>query len=207
MKTEDLQKQGLTKEQIDFVMAENGKDITDLQAKLGAAETNAEDLRKENEGLEKQMEAVQATLDSFKDVDISELQREVETMKINLQTAQNDLKIEKERYELEKNVRDFLADKQFVNDFTKNSIVTTLMSELSKDSAKGKSIHDLFAAIVNGEDGKIKPNILVDIQAQNNAAQFTQPPIGLPPAGAKLSTSDLMRLKNQYPDLDITNYI
>lgn len=34
MKTEELKAQGLTQEQINFVMAENGKDIDKIQKKL-----------------------------------------------------------------------------------------------------------------------------------------------------------------------------
>ena len=82
------------------------------------------------------------------------------------------------------------------------------MDELDKDTAKGKSIADIFNSLVNGEDGKPMPNILVDQQAQNNAAAFAVPPVGaVPPAGTKLSASDLMKLKNVHPDLDVTKYM
>ena len=44
MKTEDLKEKGLTQEQIDFVMAENGKDIKAEQDKITAKQSEVDKL-------------------------------------------------------------------------------------------------------------------------------------------------------------------
>lgn len=63
MKTEDLQTLGLTKEQIDQVMAENGKDLNAVKA--------------ERDNYKTQLDAAQTTLKSFDGVDVSELKGKV----------------------------------------------------------------------------------------------------------------------------------
>lgn len=210
MKTEDLKAKGLTQEQIDFVMAENGKDITGLktaQSELETAKTTISTLETEKATLQTTLQNTQAKLDGFKDVNVDDLKGQIATLTTDLQTERDNAKKAESKHALEKNVSDFLQDKQFVNEFTKKSIVNSLMDELDKDSAKGKSISDIFNSIVNGEDGKPLPNILVDTNSQNNAAKFTNPQLGIPAAGTKLSGAELMKLKNQYPDLDITQFI
>ena len=56
MKTEDLQAKGLTQEQIDYVMAEYGKDINGI--------------KQERDTYKTQLSTAQATLKSFEGVNI-----------------------------------------------------------------------------------------------------------------------------------------
>ena len=80
---------------------------------------------------------------------------------------------------------------------------------LNSDEARGKSISDLFDSIVKDADGKYKPDILIDdktFKAQQNRSQIVGNNINQPD-GAKLSMAELMKLKNQNPDMDITPYL
>lgn len=70
MKTEDLKAQGLTDEQIKFIMAENGKDIEAEKAKI-TAET--EKLTKANETIK----ALQETVKKFDGVDVEKLKQDL----------------------------------------------------------------------------------------------------------------------------------
>lgn len=70
MKTEDLKAQGLTAEQIAFVMAENGKDIKREQDKA--------------EGYKSQLDTAKQTLKTFEGVDVNELKSKVATLTADL---------------------------------------------------------------------------------------------------------------------------
>lgn len=72
MKTEDLQAQGLTKEQIDYVFAEHGKELNPI--------------KQERDSYKTQYEQAKTTLDGFKDVDVSELQARVTQLTNDLAT-------------------------------------------------------------------------------------------------------------------------
>lgn len=69
MKTEDLQKQGLTQEQINFVMAENGKGLKALQTENAA-------LVAERDTWKDRAETAEKTLKGFEGKDFDEITRE-----------------------------------------------------------------------------------------------------------------------------------
>lgn len=104
-------------------------------------------------------------------------------------------------------VVDFFKDKHFVNEITANAIKEQLVSKLNSDEARGKSISDLFDGLVKGEDGKYKPDILIDdkdYEAQQRKRAALRGANIDQPGGTKLSMAELMKLKNQNPDMDIT---
>lgn len=72
MKTEDLQAQGLTEEQIKFVMAENGKDINREKQKA--------------EGYKTQLDTAKETLKGFEGVNVADLQGKVAQLTADLAT-------------------------------------------------------------------------------------------------------------------------
>ncbi len=85
-----------------------------------------------------------------------------------------------------------------------------LLEELSKDSAKGKSISDIFTGLMTGEDGKPKADIFVNREQESleqNRARFTQPLNGGKPSGIKVTPTELMKMKNENPNLDISQYM
>lgn len=63
LKTETLKEKGMTQEQIDFVMAEVGKEINSLAA--------------ERDGYKNQLDAAQTALESMKGVDVNGLQGQI----------------------------------------------------------------------------------------------------------------------------------
>lgn len=165
------------------------------------------------------LEDVQGKLDEFKDVDVADLKGQIAT----LTTQLNDEKIARaqdaQKVEREKTVSEFLATLdengnkkyEFLNDITEGFYRDKLIEELSKDSAKGKSIDDIFTDLITGEDGKQKADIFVDRkQAQLEAGRakpFTGPLNGGNPTGKKVSPSELMKMKNENPNLDIRQYM
>lgn len=94
LKTEDLQAQGLTQEQINFVMSEYGKEINPLKS--------------DRDNLRSQLQTAQATLKSFEGVNVNDLQNKIITLT-------NDLATKETEYQQK------LADRDF-NDALKEAI-------------------------------------------------------------------------------------
>lgn len=157
------------------------------------------------------LEDVQGKLNEFKDVDVEDLKEQISTLTTQLQEEKDARAADARKVELEKNVSDFLGSKKFVNALTEKSIRQSLMDELDKDTAKGRSIEDIFTALITDDEGKQMENILVDEQkqqAQQKAARFTTAGTGKKTdPGEHISMSELMKMKNENPGLDISQYI
>lgn len=180
MKTEDLKEWGLTEEQSAKVMEQFGKDITKLQKEN-------EKLTADRDSLKASLEDVQGKLDGFKDVDVADLKGQIATLTKDLADEKAARAQDAQRVETEKNVNAFLSavgedgnkKYEFINGITEDFFRGKLLEELSKDSAKGKSIGDIFTALITGEDGKQKTDIFVDRKQEQlesgRAKPFTGP--------------------------------
>lgn len=157
------------------------------------------------------LDDVQGKLDAFKNIDVDDLQGQIATLTKELQEEKDARAADARKVELEKSVSEFLGEKKFVNSLTEKSIRRSLMEELDKDTARGKSIEDIFKGLITDADGNEIANILVDEkqqQAQQRAARFTTPGTGKKTEpGTKISMSELMQMKNENPGLDISQYM
>ena len=141
--------------------------------------------------------------------DVKEWQDKVDELNRTLEKERSERAAKEEADRLNGLVTDFFQDKHFVNDITGNAIKAQLVEKLSSDEARGKSISDLFDAIVKDEKGEYKPNILIDektIEAQKRRSNIVGRTIGSQ-GGEKMSIAELMKLKNQNPDIDINQYL
>lgn len=77
MKTEDLQAKGLTQEQIDYVMAEYGKELNGI--------------KQDRDNYKTQLAAAQTTLKSFEGVNVQELQGKVTQLTADLANKEMEL--------------------------------------------------------------------------------------------------------------------
>ena len=129
MKTEDLREQGLTQEQINFVMAENGKDLKSandekdsLQKKLETAETKIGTL-------EGQLEDAQKTIKGFDGVDVEKLNKDIADWKERAEKAERDA----EAKILQRDQRDYLNaefDKLGISsERTRKSLMADIMGD------------------------------------------------------------------------------
>lgn len=85
MKTEELKAQGLTQEQINFVMAENGKDIDKIQKKL-------DDMTVERDKEKVRADTAEETLKGFDGVDVEKLNKSIADWKKKAEDAEKDYK-------------------------------------------------------------------------------------------------------------------
>lgn len=162
------------------------------------------------------LDDVQTQLEEFKDVD--DLKTQISTLTTQLANEKKAHDDDTRKAALEKTVDEFFAtvDEKgekvydFLNDITANHYREELSKALDSDSAKGKSIVDIFKGMITDADGKQKAGIFVDKQqaaAQQNAAKFTKPAQQSGASGQKYTMSQLMKMKNENSDLDISQYM
>ena len=166
------------------------------------------------------LDDVQTKLDGFKDVDVNDLKTQIATLTTQLNDEKTARAADARKVELEKTVNEFFAstdDKgeklyEFLNDITENHYREELTKALDSDSAKGKSIADIFKGMIVDKDGKTKAGIFVDkqqTQAQQNAARFTTSIQKGSGTGGTLTKEDFrkmnlderLKLKQSDPDL------
>lgn len=178
MKRAELKEKGLTDEQIEFVMSQNGLDVENAKKPFQDYEKIKEELSKANETLEK-----------VKDYD--NVKADVEKYKAEAQKLSDDYSKKLATMEREGKVKEYTGSKKFVNDFTRDSINSALMAELEKEESKGKSLDDLFKALTKDktnvllEEGKPTPPKVpsMDPAPKNDIAEKNQvrAVMGLPP--------------------------
>ena len=199
MKTEELKAQGLTEEQISFVMAENGKDLKKLQKEN-------DNLSADRDTWKEKAEAAEATLKGFEGVDLETMQREISDWK-------------QKATEAEKKAQEQLYARDF-SDALKTEFEGI---KFSSEAAKRAIMAEVKAAGLKLKDGKIlglndllsqmkekDASAFIDDaqqQAQQNMARFTAPIKGT--TGGALTKSDFkgmsldakIELKQKNPEL------
>lgn len=166
------------------------------------------------------LDDVQAKLDGFKDVDVDDLKGQIATLTTQLNDEKTARAADARKVELEKTVNEFLTstdDKgvklyEFLNDITESHYREELTKALDSDSAKGRSIADIFKGMITDKDGNTKTGIFVDkqqTQAQQNAARFTTSVQNGSGIGGTITKEDFkkmsldarIKLKQSDPDL------
>ena len=99
---------------------------------------------------------------------------------------------------------------EFLNDITADYYRAELTKALDADSAKGKSISDIFTEMITDKDGKQKAGIFADAgtkKAKSNAAKFTQPTTGgnggdiTKETFRKMNLDERLKLREEDPEL------
>lgn len=149
MKTEELKAQGLTEEQISFVMAENGKDLKKLQKEN-------DNLSADRDTWKEKAEVAETTLKGFEGVDLETMQRELSEWKQKATEAEK--KAQEQLYE-----RDFSDALKAALDDVK----------FSSEAAKKSVMADIKEAGLKLKDGKILGlNDLIEQMKQSDASAF-----------------------------------
>ena len=187
----------------------SGEWVSDLEIKkktekITELESKNKELVSKQENLEKDLQTLK---DSTPDADA--MNQKIADLTATLEKDRNERKQKDEDTRLAGLVTDFFQDKHFVNEITAEAIKAQLVTKLNSDEARGKSISDLFDAIVKDDKGNYKPDIVIDDKtwkAQQNRSHILGNNIGQPD-GATLSMAEIMKLKNEHPDMDITPYL
>lgn len=136
MKTEELKSKGLSQEQIDFVMAENGKDLKALQEENKTLTSDRDSWQKKAQtaesnlgAIKEQLKDAQETIKGFDGVDVEKLNKDISEWKERAQKAEKDAADQI----LKRDQRDYLKgefDKLGISsDRTRKSLMADIMGE------------------------------------------------------------------------------
>lgn len=141
----------LDKELIDMIMAEHGKYLTGLKEQVDEYKKEVDDYKTKINDLSKKASNNEATAK-----ELDELKKQVADRAIN------------------DKILEAIGDKKFVNDYTKNAIISEIKKSLDDDNNKGKSINDLLESATEGKEGifaEDKPgNKATGVQGNNNSS-------------------------------------
>ena len=190
MKTEDLKEQGLTDEQIQYVMKEYGKDVKKLQK-------DNETLTADRDNWKSKAETAEETLKGFDGIDPEQIQKDLKEW-------------QKKAEDAEKDYKEKLYERDFADALGKEFESIKFSSEAAKkqimNDVKAVGLNDLIAQMKESD-----ASAFVDENADKakaGAARFTTPKTGAGAgAGGHVSMTELMRMKNENPNLDISSYI
>lgn len=146
MKTDELKAQGLTDEQIAFVMAENGKDISKVQKRADdmAAELDREKTRANN---------AEETLKGFDGVDVKALNASIESWKKKAEDAEKDYNQKIADRDFEDSLKEAIAK---ANGLNPKAIRALLDVDALKGSHNQKDdIANAIKTLTEAEDSKM----------------------------------------------------
>lgn len=167
---EKLEKLGIelndeAKEQLsgDFVSAE---EVNRKNGKIDKLNAELEKARQDAEALTTRVNELAGTAKTNED-----LQKEIAKLNADLENEKSARAKREEEIRVKGVVSDFLSKKKFVNDITKDAFASKLEVELGLDTAKGKSLEEIFTGLITDENGKVKAGYLVDDKADENRAK------------------------------------
>lgn len=177
---------------------QNYKTISEFDKKIGKLET-------ERDNLKEQLESANATLKEFDGVD-------AEGMKTKIAEYEQKIAEQKKEYEQELYNRDFadalgaaMEQYSFSSEYAKKSVIAEI-KEAGLKLVDGKIIglNDMIETI-KAKDA----SAFVDEEQQNlesHKATFTKP-LNSRKDGKKMTMTELMKMKTENPDMDISQYL
>jgi len=201
MKTEELKAQGLTEEQISFVMAENGKDLKKLQ-------NENDNLTADRDTWKEKAEAAETTLKGFEGVDLETMQKELADWKQKATEAEKNAQAQLYERDFNDALKAELENVKFSSEAAKRAIMAEIKeSGLKLKDGKILGLNDLISQMKEKD-----ASAFVDEEqqkAQQNAARFTQPFNRSGQSGGGITKADFkamslderMKLKQDHPDL------
>lgn len=195
MKTEDLQAQGLNEEQIKYVFAENGKDIA-------AEKKRADTAEKDRDSWKNRAETAENTLKGFEGKDFDAIQKDRDEWKQKAEKAEADYKQQIYERDFSDALSTAMESYKFSSDYAKTAVMAEIKSAgLKLLDGKIIGLNDMI------ENIKAKDASAFVTESLEEKAEFTTPPGQKPKEGTKYTPEQLMKMKNQNPGLDISQYI
>ena len=195
MKTEELQAQGLNEDQIKYVFAENGKDIA-------AEKKRADTAEKDRDSWKNRAETAENTLKGFEGKDFDAIQKDRDEWKQKAETAEADYKQQIYDRDFSDALSTAMESYKFSSDYAKTAVMAEIKSAgLKLLDGKIIGLNDMIESI------KAKDASAFVTESQEEKAKFTTPPGQKPKEGTKYTPEQLMKMKNENPGLDISQYI
>lgn len=200
MKTEELKAQGLTEEQISFVMAENGKDLKKLQKEN-------DNLSADRDTWKEKAEAAEATLKGFEGVDLETMQKELSDWKQKATEAEKNAQAQLYERDFADALKTEFEGIKFSSEAAKRAIMAEVKeADLKLKDGKILGLNDLLSQMKEKDASAFVDD--AQQQAQKNMARFTAPAGKSGRAGTLtkadwkgMSLDDRIALKNSNPEL------
>lgn len=190
MKTEDLKAQGLTEEQISYVMAENGKDIKKLQ-------TQVERLTEEKAAETKRANEAETTLKGFEGIDPAKVQDEIASWKRKAEDAERDYQAKLDERDLNDKIKEAMEGIKFSSEAARRDVMRRIKEGgVSLKNGNLIGLNDVLG-IIQKED----PSAFVDDsedKAKRTMARFTAPikSHGGDGGGKKMTKDEIFAIKD-----------
>ena len=200
MKTEELKAQGLTEEQISFVMAENGKDLKKLQKEN-------DNLTSERDTWKEKAEAAETTLKGFEGVDLETMQKELSDWKQKATEAEKNAQAQLYERDFADALKTEFEGIKFSSEAAKRAIMAEVKeADLKLKDGKILGLNDLLSQMKEKDASAFVDD--AQQQAQKNMARFTAPAGKSGRAGTLtkadwkgMSLDERIALKNSNPEL------
>ena len=200
MKTDELKAWGLTDEQSEKVMAQYGKDVSKLQKEN---EKLTADRDKEKE----RADTAEETLKKFDGVDLAGMKAEVDNWKAKAENAEKDYAEQIAKRDFEDALKEEIGGYKFTSEAAKKAIMAEIREAgLKVKDGKILGLSDLLAQMKEKDASAFVDEKQEELEA-GRAKPFTGPLNGGNPTGKKVSPSELMKMKNENPNLDIRQYM
>ena len=122
MKREFLEGLGIEKENIDKIMAENGKDIEGIRSNLSTKEQELADAKK-------LLEDANNKIEGFKDLDVDAIKKEAQEYKEAFEKAEREGKEKLEALQYETELEKYMNSHAFASERIKNSIYNDMKNK------------------------------------------------------------------------------
>ncbi|MEG2295888.1 MAG: phage scaffolding protein [Oscillospiraceae bacterium] len=149
MTKEFLSSLGIEKDAMGKIIWQHSVSLEKEKEKHGTLEANIESANQT-------IKTYETKLKAFEGVDVSDLKNQIQTLQNDIKTKEESVKKEQEDAKLTATILESLKGKEFVNDFTKNSIISNVKEEINKAENKGKGIGELLETLIKDTDNIFK---------------------------------------------------
>ena len=198
LKTNNVTVTDEQKAAINKAVAENYKTINEFEKRVSKLEA-------ERNGYKEQLDTATETLKGFDGIKPEELQAEVEKYKKKAEEQEETFKKELENRDFSDALDKAIGDYKFSSEYAKKSVMEEIKAAgLKLVDGKIIGLNDMIETI-KGKDASAFVDEAKE-KLEQGKAKFTKQ-TQQSKDGTKISMSELMKMKNENPDMDITQYM
>lgn len=164
-------------------------------------------LETDRDNWKQRAETAEETLKKFEGVDLETMQTELATWKAKAENAEKDYAAQIAKRDFEDALKEEIGGYKFTSEAAKKAIMAEIREAgLKLKDGKILGLSDLLAQMKEKDATAFVDEKQEQLEA-GRAKPFTGPLSGGNPSGKKVSPSELMKMKNENPDLDIRQYM
>lgn len=163
-------------------------------------------LEEDRDDWKERAEKAEETLKSFEGVDLQTIQSELGEWKKKVEETEKEMNRRLEERDFKDALKTELESIQFTSEAAKKAVMAEVMEAgLKVKNGKILGLSDLLGQIKESD-----PDAFVNEemeQQEESKPKFTKRRKDNPPEGKKLTSAELMKLKNEHPEIDIKQYM